>query len=115
MKRYYSKNKRHYRKNYSRNNKNIRSHPSLVVGENDNKFINIGLTHSPKRGHHKNIRIHNPLNFNEISYLRNDVSETDKDKLKIILSEYKIHHDDYEKILEIISKYEKKPPLGGSH
>ena len=47
----------HFRKNSKRKlgKKNGGSHPSLVIGETDDgsSYLNIGLTKSPKRGHHK--------------------------------------------------------------
>lgn len=111
MKNIFKQNKRHYRNNLARANKSkkVKKHPSLVVGEKDNTFINIGLTHSDKRGHHKNIEIHDPTNFSKKSYLRDDVKETDKKYMKELLRNYRISKKDIDKILKIISKYEKSP------
>ncbi len=117
MRKIFKQSKWHYRNNLTRKNKTkkVNKHPSLVVGEKDNAFINIGLTHSEKRGHHKNIEIHDPINFRNKSYLRDDVKETDKKYMKEILITYRISKKDISKIMKIISKYEKKPPSGGSH
>ena len=67
----------HFRKNKHRKSggKKIGGHPSLVFGESDDgsKFYNLELTHSKKRGHHKNIKIHNPKDWSESSYIRDDI------------------------------------------
>lgn len=98
----------HFRKNKKRKlgNKNKGSHPSLIIGEtNDGKsFVNIGLTKSKKRGHHKNVEIHNPNNWNESSYLRNDLRIDSKEYLGEILKDYKLCPEDLDKVWEIIKK-----------
>ena len=50
MRKIFKQSKRHYRNNLTRKNKTkkVNKHPSLVVGEKGNAFINIGLTHSKK-------------------------------------------------------------------
>lgn len=98
----------HFRNNTKRRigNKNKGKHPSLVVAETDDgkSYLNIGLTKSAKRGHHKNIVIHNPQNWSEISYLRDDIELDSKEFLREVLKDYKLCPDDIEKILEIINK-----------
>ena len=98
----------HFRKNNKRKlgKKNGGSHPSLVIAETDDGsgYLNIGLTKSPKRGHHKNIKIHNPQNWEEDSYLRNDIRIDSKEYLSEILKDYKLCPDDIDKIWKIINK-----------
>ena len=98
----------HFRNNSKRKKgtTNKGNHPSLVVGETDDgkAYINLGLTKSPKRGHHKNIKIHNPQNWNEESYLRDDIRIDSKDYLSEILKDYKLCPEDINKIWEIINK-----------
>lgn len=98
----------HFRNNKKRKiaKKNSGSHPSLVVGETDDgtAYVNIGLTKSPKRGHHKNIKIHNPQNWNEESYLRDDIRIDSKEYLSEILKDYKLCPKDINKIWSIINK-----------
>ncbi len=98
----------HFRKNTKRKigKKNSGSHPSLVVGETDDgsAYYNIGLTKSSKRGHHKNIKIHNPQNWKEESYLRDDLKVDSKEYLSKILKDYKLCPEDIEKIWMIINK-----------
>ena len=98
----------HFRRNYKRKKGSTKygGHPSLVIGESDDgsKYINLGLTNSKKRGHHSNIKIHNPQDWAKISYIRDDISENPKEYLKIILSDFNLCPDDIEKILEIINK-----------
>ena len=98
----------HFRKNKKRNlgKKNGGSHPSLIIGESDDgsSYLNIGLTKSPKRGHHKNIKIHNPQNWDKDSYLRDDIRIDPKEYLSEVLKDYKLCPGDIDKIWEIIKK-----------
>ena len=98
----------HFRKNKKRKcgTKNKGSHPALIIGETDDgtAYVNIGLTNSPKRGHHKNIKIHNPQNWKEESFLRDDIRIDSKEYLSEILKNYKVCPEDIDKIWEIIKK-----------
>ena len=109
---FFKSNKWHFRNNISRKNGNKSNgkHPSLIVGITDDKkkYINLGLTHSDKRGHHKNVEIHDPVNWSKKSYIRNDLQEDDVYKLKTVLNEYKLNPQDVNKILKIIEKHKKK-------
>lgn len=101
----------HFRNNRKRNNtKNNGKHPSLIFGKtNDNKkYYNIGLTHSKKRGHHFNIEISDPSNWNEKSYLRNDVRIDDIEQFEKILTNYRVNPKDRNKVLQIINNFIKK-------
>ena len=106
--------KLHIRNNLIRKNnskkKKVKSHPVIVFGESDDgsKFYNYGLTTSPKRGRHKNLEIHNPKNWNEKSYVRDDWGLHDKRYLKILLKDYKLHPDDKKKIINLINKHKDK-------
>ena len=115
MKKFYDKSIWHYRKNYCRKHGKKAYHPSLIVGETKKDYINIGLTNQKMRGHHRNITIHNPTNFKEKSYLRDDILSHPKRKFSGILKNCFIHKDDYSKIDKIISKNKKRRQLGGSH
>ena len=66
--------------------------------------MDIGLTKSPKRGHHKNVKIHNPQNWDEHSYLRDDIRIDSKEYLAEVLTGYNLCPDDIDKIWEIINK-----------
>ena len=94
-----------FRKNDRRKSKFGSSHPALVV-EDKNKFANIGLTHSAKRGHHKNIELSKNPNVKDSkkAYLRDDLQFDDKQKLNEILSNYKLSKKDIKKVYEIINK-----------
>lgn len=98
----------HFRKNKKRKlgNSNKGGHPALVVGESDDgkSLVNIGLSSSPKRGHHKNVQIHNPQDWSKTSYLRDDIRQDSKEFLSVILKDYKLCPDDINKIWEIIKK-----------
>ena len=98
----------HFRNNKKRKigSSNRGNHPSLIVGETDDgkSFVNLGLTKSPKRGHHANIKIHNPQNWNNTSYLRNDIREDEKKYLSEILRDYRLCPEDIDAIWKIIKK-----------
>lgn len=111
---FYNSKKWHFRDNQNRRNgdKNKGKHPSLIVGKtkDNKKFINIGLTHSTHRGHHKNIEIKDPTNWKKSSYLRDDIQIDDVSKLQVILNDYRLHPNDKEKVFKIINKYKKRIP-----
>ena len=98
----------HFRNNKKRKKgkSNKGMHPCLIIGESDDgkAFINIGLTKSPKRGHHKNIKIHNPVNWTQFSYLRDDIQSDLKEYLTDVLFNFKLNPEDIDSILEIINK-----------
>lgn len=98
----------HFRNNSKRkiSSRNHGHHPSLVVGESDDgkSYLNIGLTKSKKRGHHRNIEIHNPQDWDKTSYLRDDVRTDSKEHLSDVLSDYKLCPEDIDKIWKIIKK-----------
>ena len=97
----------HFRNNKKRKQKkNKGHHPSLVIGESKDKskFVNIGLTSSKKRGHHKNIEIFNPEDWRKKSYLRDDISEHPKEQMKEILYDYQLNPQDVEKVIKLIEK-----------
>ncbi len=98
----------HFRNNAKRKmgNKNKGRHPALIIGESDDgkSYVNIGLTNSSKRGHHKNTPIHNPQDWNKTSFLRDDISIDSKDYLSEVLKDYNLCPDDIDKIWEIIKK-----------
>ena len=99
-------------------NNRKRKHPALVFAESDDGLLfNLGLTHSRKRGHHKNLMIHDPTDWNKFSYVRDDLAIDENIFLRITLVNYKLHPEDYKKIWEsiIIKKNKKCAPLGGSH
>ena len=98
----------HFRNNSKRKkgSTNQGKHPSLIVGETDDgkAYVNLGLTKSSKRGHHKNVKIHNPQNWDEESYLRDDIRIDSKEYLSEILKDFHLCPEDIEKIWAIINK-----------
>ena len=98
----------HFRNNEKRKkgSKSKGKHPSLVIAETDDgqSYINLGLTHSKKRGHHTNVPIHNPQNWDETSYIRDDIRIDSKKYLSEILKDYKLCPEDIDAIWEIINK-----------
>jgi len=84
-------------------------HPKLIVDKKGNKFGFMGLTESPKRGHHKNIEINNPQkNKSGKSYIRNELRYDDKKHFSEPLKNYKLHNENYVKIIDKVNKHKKK-------
>lgn len=98
----------HFRNNSKRRNSSQQrgKHPSLIVGVSlDGKYmLNIGITHSKKRGRHKNIEIRNPQNWSKTSYLRTDIGLHPKECLREILLNYNLNPNDIKKVETIIKK-----------
>ena len=94
----------HFRKNKKR------KHPSLVIAESDDGkfYYNLGITHSKKRGHHKNLDIKDPSDWNNRSFVRDDLSIDEKRFLQEILRDYNLHPNDYKRIWNRIIKKLKK-------
>lgn len=109
---YYGHNGWHFRNNNKRKkgNKKKGSHPSLIVGHsNDNKkYVNIGITHAKKRGHHVNEIISDPTNWSKKSRIRDDITETPKEDFSDILFGYRLDPRDIPKVNKIIEKHKKK-------
>ena len=84
-------------------------HPKLIVDIQGDKYGFIGLTESAKRGHHKNIEIKNPQkNKNAKSYIRKELRYDDKNNSSKLLQDYKLHDEDYIKIINIVNKHKRK-------
>ena len=98
----------HFRRNKKRKigSQNKGMHPSLIIGESDDgrKFYNIGLTKNNRRGHHKNVPIHDPKDWNKTSFVRDDIRLDSKKYLSGILKDYQLCPEDIDKIWEIIKK-----------
>lgn len=107
----------HFRNNTARKTKEVKLHPSLVVGETETDFVNVGLTTKEKRGHHKNIKLSrnpDPKNKKD-AYIRDDIEEHNKNALKQKLNHFrKLPKEDVEKVQKVINK-KRNNQRGGSH
>ena len=85
-------------------------HPKLIVEttEKTNKFM--GLTSSPKKGHHSNIPLEkNPQKGKKgKAYIRKEIREKTKDNFDEILKDYKLSKKDKQKIIDYLEKNKKK-------
>lgn len=78
-------------------------HPKLIVDEQNQDYGFMGLTKSPKRGNHNNIKIDNPQKNNtEDSYIRKELRYDNKKYFGEILTDYVLSEKDIEKILEFL-------------
>ena len=98
----------HFRNNRARKHgrKDKGKHPSLIVAETEDgkSYVNLGLTHSAKRGHHNNVPIHDPQDWAKTSFVRDDIRIDSKEHLSEILKDYELCPEDIDKIWKIINK-----------
>lgn len=85
-------------------------HPKLIVDEKKDNYDFMGLTESPKRGHHKNIELKkNPQKHKtNKAYLRDEVRYDDKNNFGEILENYKLSDEDKKAVIAYIEKRKKK-------
>lgn len=85
-------------------------HPKLIVDETSADYGFMGLTESPKRGHHKNIELSkNPQKGNTSkSYIRTELRYDNKNNFSEILKNYNLSKQDKEAILKFIERRKKK-------
>lgn len=90
--------------------KKIEGGKKLIVEETKQEYGFMGLTESPKRGHHKNIELtKNPQKGNTAkSYIRDELRYDDKSNFGDILSDYNLDKKDMAKILKYLEKRKKK-------
>lgn len=50
---YYDRNKRHFRGRYTKVKGKIKVHPNYIVGEENDSFLSMGITHSSKSNYTK--------------------------------------------------------------
>ena len=85
-------------------------HPKLIVDETKSEFGFMGLTESPKRGHHKNI----PLSKNpkqgdsRKAFVRDELRYDDKKSFSEVLPDYKLSKIDIKIVREHVKKRKKK-------
>ena len=84
-------------------------HPKLIVDESRNEFVFMGLTESPKRGHHKNIPLSkNPRKGDQrTAYIRDEVRRDSKSFFGGRLSDYRLSRRDEKMITEHLAKKKK--------
>ena len=85
-------------------------HPKLIVDENKSEFGFMGLTESPKRGHHKNIELSkNPEKGNtKPAFLRKELRYDSKENFYEILKDYNLTEKDKQAVLKFLDKIKKK-------
>ena len=85
-------------------------HPKLIVDKQKETVTYMGLTESPKRGHHKNIELEkNPQKGNsKKAYLRGELRQDSIDNFGEVLKDYNLSNKDKKKVIEYIKKLKKK-------
>ncbi len=79
-------------------------HPKLIVGEDRSTYEYMGLTESPKRGHHNNI----PLSKNpqkgktHSSYLRHELRSDERKNFSEPLKDYNLSSEDRKTVNRIL-------------
>ena len=85
-------------------------HPKLIVKETKTEYGFMGLTESPKRGHHKNIPLRknpDPKNPNP-AYLRDELRYDTKDRFYETLASYRLSKKDKQFILKYLATKKRK-------
>lgn len=84
-------------------------HPKLIVSQKGEEYGFMGLTESPKRGHHSNIELEkNPQKGNsDKAYLRKEIRYAARSNFGEILNDYNLSERDKKKVIAYIKKLEK--------
>lgn len=103
---------RRYKKKEGKPGEEVR-HPKLIIAEDDTTYNFMGLTESPKRGHHKNIvLLVNPKKGDKRKrqvYLRDENRKDSKDKFYPYPENgYKLSKVDKQMLVEYLEKKKKK-------
>lgn len=85
-------------------------HPKLIVDEKKDNYGFMGLTESPKRGHHKNLELsRNPQKGKtDKAYLRDEVRYDKKQNFGKILEGYNLSEEDKIAVLNYLKRRKKK-------
>ena len=85
-------------------------HPKLIVEQRGNQYGFMGLTESPKRGHHSNIPLQdNPQKGRTTpAYIREELRYDSVEHFSEILQDYQLSPRDVRRIEKILQKYKKK-------
>ncbi len=85
-------------------------HPKLIVDEQKENYGFMGLTESPKRGHHKNIELkNNPQKGKKgNAFLRDEVRYDDKKNFGHILEDYNLSAEDKTAVINYLKRRKKK-------
>lgn len=108
---YTNKNKRHFRDRRTKNNTIKTKHPHYIIGEDENNYLSLGLTHQRKKGKgHNNYQLTKNPNSkdNKLSYLRKQIEIGNKKSYsKNKLINFTMSKKDDEYVDEMISKNNK--------
>lgn len=90
-------------------------HPKLIVSEEDDNFDFLGLTESPKRGHHANFPLmENPAKGqrDKPAYLREELRTAPKSRFGEPLADYSLSDSDKPRVSAFEKLFEKKKSKG---
>lgn len=84
-------------------------HPKLIVDETTNEYGFMGLTHSSKRGNHKNIALkQNPQKGqSKQSYIRKELRYDSKQNFGEVLKNYELSEEDKIYIIDYLKNKKK--------
>lgn len=85
-------------------------HPKLIIDETKTDLGFMGLTESPKRGHHKNIELkQNPQKGKTgKAFIREEVRYDKKRNFSEVLEDYKLSEEDKQEIIKFLNKKKKR-------
>lgn len=100
---------RRYKKQEGKQSNKAR-HPKLIVDKNNTEYGFMGLTSSPKRGYHSNIKLEKNPKKNDIrqAYIRKEIRYDSKNKFGQILNEYNLSNKDKKFIIDYVNKHKKR-------
>jgi len=89
---------------------NKQKHPKLIMDKEDDKYVYMGLTESPKRGHHSNIPLKNNPRKGDSrpAYVRKEVLIRSINDFDEILKNYSLSYEDRLNIIKEFEKIKKK-------
>lgn len=89
---------------------NKAKHPKLIVDKSDTEFGFMGLTSSPKRGYHSNIKLEKNPKKSDLrdSYIRKEIRYDKKNKFGQILDRYSLSEKDKKFIMDYVNKHKKR-------
>lgn len=108
---YDDKNKRHFRGKYTKVRDETVIHPHYIVGETEDKYASLGITHSKKNGNHYNHLLNNNPNKKdkEKSYMKKNIEISDKKKYtNFRYRKYKLSNEDGSYVNDRISRFQNK-------
>ena len=85
-------------------------HPQIIVGADRTSFESVGITHSKKQGHKRNILLrHNPNIMDERNaYIKKTIIKDFKFKFSKAFKNYKLSNEDIDELMKFLEQKKRK-------